>query len=343
MPATIARKGSAAYEKGVREGRAMSAKSRTPEPELEEEEEEEEEMDMASPSRKRSAKNTKAPMDGGAYGKKPMDAECGCKGKKGGKCDGNCGGSMRKRGDAALTPHEYLNACDLGIQDRSRSYIRARLDAAERLDLKCGKGAISKGEKCTKGAATAVNPNAPQGASRITLTGKETGILSRDRIKREGYYGARVGGDPFSRRSQAKRYAAVNAGTLAAIGGIAGGILGGAKGAAAGAALGGAYGAVGGAAGGALTAQINRGTSRAANRSLQREKFEKPIASEYGKKRSAMRAGGATRQQIGEYDQKTAMRLARGYDRIQQRTKGRYGADSVYAAGFTPDTAALAI
>ena len=170
MPATTARKGSAAYEAGIREGRAMSAKARTPEPDPEESEEpeNEEEMDMdmgkKPHSRKRSAKNannTKAPMDGGMYGKKPMDAECGCKGKKGAKCDGSCGGAMRKRGDAALTPHEYLDACDLGIQDRSRSYIRARLDAAERLDLKCGKGSISKGEKCSKGAATTVDPKAP--------------------------------------------------------------------------------------------------------------------------------------------------------------------------------------
>jgi hypothetical protein len=167
MPATTARKGSAAYEAGIREGRAMSAKARrSPEESEELENEEEMDMDMGKKphSRKRSAKNannTKAPMDGGMYGKKPMDGECGCKGKKGGKCDGSCGGAMRKRGDAALTPHEYLDACDLGIQDRSRSYIRARLDAAERLDLKCGKGAISKGEKCTKGAATTVDPKAP--------------------------------------------------------------------------------------------------------------------------------------------------------------------------------------
>ena len=174
MPATTARKGSAAYEKGIREGQAMASRARrstAPEPEETEEEGEEEEMDMASTSRKRSAKgakNTKAPMDG-AYGKKPMDAECGCSGKKGGKCDGSCGGSMRKRGDSALTPHEYLGACDLGIQDRSRSYIRARLDAAERLDLKCGKGAISKGEKCTKGAATQVNPQAQGKGSNTAL------------------------------------------------------------------------------------------------------------------------------------------------------------------------------
>ena len=345
MPATTARKGSAAYEAGIREGRAMSAKARRapePDPEEVEEPENEEEMNMdmgkKPHSRKRSAKNannTKAPMDGGMDGKKPMDGECGCTGKKGGKCDGNCGGAMRKRGDAALTPHEYLDACDLGIQDRSRSYIRARLDAAERLDLKCGKGSISKGEKCSKGAATAVNPNAPQGVSRKTLTGKETGIFSRERIKREGYYGSQLGGDPFSRKGQAVRSGALNAAALAA----AGAVLGGPKGALAGAAIGGAAGL----GLGALTGQINRGTSRAANRSLQREKFEKPIAREYGKKRAAMRAGGSTRQQIGEYDQKTAMRLARGYDRIQQRTKGRYGADSVYASGFPLDSAALAI
>jgi hypothetical protein len=159
MPATARRSKSEAYEKGIREGRAMAARSRNIEPE--EGEEEEEEMDMAMQpgySRKRSAKGakaTKAPMDG-AYGKKPMDAECGCSSKKGGKCDGNCG-SMRKRGDS-LSPLEYLDACELGIQDRSTTYIRARLDAAERLDLKCGKGSISEGEKCTKGAAQKVNP-----------------------------------------------------------------------------------------------------------------------------------------------------------------------------------------
>jgi hypothetical protein len=321
MPATTARKGSAAYEKGIREGRAMSAKARTPEPEETEEEGEEEEMDMASTSRKRSAKgakNTKAPMDG-AYGKKPMDAECGCSGKKGGKCDGSCGGAMRKRGDAALTPHEYLGACDLGIQDRSRSYIRARLDAAERLDLKCGKGAISKGEKCTKGAATQVDPKKAPG-----------------RIEKRGLYGASgLGGDPFSYKNMANKSAMLNAAVLGGVGGL----LGGPKGALAGAVVGG----LAGAASGATQAGLNRVTSRAAKRRRMTNEFEKPIAREYGKKRAAMRSGGSTRQQIGEYDQRTAMRLARGYDRIQQRTKGRYGADSVYASGFALDSAALAI
>lgn len=109
---------------------------------------------QSSHSRKRSAKGSKNT-------KAPMDAEGGCcnekKGK--GKCP-TCAAGGACRGDAALTPHEYLAACELGIQDRSRTYIRARLDAAERLDLKCGKGSISEGEKCTKGPTTKVDPRA---------------------------------------------------------------------------------------------------------------------------------------------------------------------------------------
>ena len=106
----------------------------------------------------------KKSMDGGMYGKKPMDGECDCRGKKGCKCDGNCG-SMRKRSDS-LTPQEYLAACDLGIQDRSTAYIRARLDTAEaRNDLKCGNGAISEGENCTKGTAQKVQPKQYKGGN----------------------------------------------------------------------------------------------------------------------------------------------------------------------------------
>jgi hypothetical protein len=115
------------------------------------------------PNRKRRVKgseNTSPAMKDAASG------SCGC--GKAGKCDGNCSGKAgAKRGDA-LTAPEYLAACDLGIQDRSRTYIRSRLDAAAaRQDLKCGKGSISKGEKCTKGAATQVESN-----KRSGLTGK---------------------------------------------------------------------------------------------------------------------------------------------------------------------------
>jgi uncharacterized protein YcfJ len=304
---TLARKGSSAYEKGVREGRAMSAKSRTPEPEEAEEEEEgeEEEMDMASTNRKRSAKgakNTKAPMDGGAYGKKPMDAECGCKGKKGGKCDGNCGGSMRKRGDSALTPHEYLNACDLGIQDRSRSYIRARLDAAERLDLKCGKGSISKGEKCSKGAATAAE-NAP--------------ISIRKGLK----VGAKIGG-----------------GLGAVQGAMLGGALGGGPGGAlAGAAIGAASGALQGAVIGGGVQAVRKvgaayGRGRERNRNVQAGIAK--LNPKFKKQYETAKARGASRQELTQLSIKQAGEI----DKLMNKRR-----DSVYAAGFTPDTAALAI
>jgi hypothetical protein len=166
MPITARRPKAEAYEKGIREGTAMAKRSRGSKPT------EEEEMDMGmvpGHSRKRrkpaaDGYGMKKPMDGGMYGKKPMDAECGCGKKKGRKCDGDCG-YKRKRSDS-LTPQEYLTACELGIQDCSATYIRARLDEAERLDLKCGNGAISEGEKCTKGPATKVRPKTPNAISR---------------------------------------------------------------------------------------------------------------------------------------------------------------------------------
>lgn len=176
--ATALRKKSPAYEAGVREGAAMrkrgdkgakveiEIKPASEEPETEDPEEEmDADMSRSKTNRKRSAKNaksTKAPMDGGMYGKKPMDGDCGCGGRKGkASCDGSCGKKMDR--NDALTPQEYLAACDLGIQGRSRPYIRARLDAAERLDLRCGKGSISEGEKCHVGAAQKVQQQRASG------------------------------------------------------------------------------------------------------------------------------------------------------------------------------------
>lgn len=53
---------------------------------------------------------------------------------------------------------EYLQAAELGVEHRSRGYIRARLDAAARLaakggareDKKCGASGIAKHKKCKK-------------------------------------------------------------------------------------------------------------------------------------------------------------------------------------------------
>ena len=141
----------------------------------------------AKTNRKRSAKNakaTKAPMDGGMYGKKPMDGEgCNC-GKRKAKCDGSCGKKMDR--NDALTPQEYLAACELGIQGRSRAYIRSRLDAAERLDLKCGNGSISEGEKCTKGTAQKVEkPVGYANPSGAPLTNHQVRQIERNIVAHE--------------------------------------------------------------------------------------------------------------------------------------------------------------
>lgn len=197
-----------------------------------------------SPGRKRNvpgSKNTKAPMDSdcGCGGSKGKKGGCSCSGKK----DGGMGGpgelyapataSVRqknardsscgtRRGDS-LTVHEYLAACDLGIQNQPTGYIRARLDATERLDLKCGKGAIRQGQKCSKGAATAVEKN------------------------------------PYSIRRSTGRGALIGAGALGGIGALQGAALGAAVGGPGGA-LGGA---VGGALSGALTGGVLGGAAGA--------------------------------------------------------------------------------
>ena len=57
---------------------------------------------------------------------------------------------------------------------------RARLDASKRLDLKCGKGAISEGEKCTKGPATRVQPKKPTNrgsAGKAIAIGLTAGVV----------------------------------------------------------------------------------------------------------------------------------------------------------------------
>jgi hypothetical protein len=155
-----------------------------------------EDMPKGKHSRKRGmrgAKHTKAPMDGEG---------CSCGAGKGKKCscDGGCG--SYKKMDSALTPHEYLAACELNIQDRSRQYIRARLDVAERRDLKCGNGSISPGEKCHVGTAqqTKKQPtlrdlrNDPygKGAKFWKTPGSTKGVGNK--IKRAGELAANVGG-----------------------------------------------------------------------------------------------------------------------------------------------------
>lgn len=135
------------------EGKAHEMKE-SPEEEVREGSESEE-MPRARGNRKRSPKGAKRT-------KAPMDSDCGCGGGKGKPCsckDSGCGDYQKM--DSALTPQEYLAACDLGIQDRSRSYIRTRLTVMDsltpatvqfRYDKKCGASAIPDNKQCRVGA-----------------------------------------------------------------------------------------------------------------------------------------------------------------------------------------------
>mgnify|MGYP001806089306 CR=1 FL=1 len=112
-----------------------------------------------------------------------------CKNKKPGRLSRPSSATNMDRNDA-LTPTEYLAACDLGIQGRPRAYIRARLDAAAQLEgdvredmpdgkgQKCGKSGIAKGKKCKKGAGAStsfISPAAKTGAKVGAVLGAVAG------------------------------------------------------------------------------------------------------------------------------------------------------------------------
>jgi hypothetical protein len=252
----------------------------------------------------------------------------------------------------ALTPQEYLAACDLGIQGRSRSYIRARLDAAARLDLKCGNSSISEGEKCHVGAAKQVDPKTaskqefrkimrdPMAARQFNeAKGSTKGIGNK--IKAAGELAARIGGG-----------AAVVAGTMQTFEGAMRGNLGEASRGYRNMQLGAA--AIQTAAASKAARMGNKGLSKEFLKSAGRNAAigigqEAAIGAYAGFKRAGG-AAGIGRNARRAY-QGTRMRTSgmgstpRGtgwassaYDRP---LPGRR--DSVYAAGFTPDTAALAI
>lgn len=118
------------------------------------------------------------------------DSECSCdkKGKRKGKCAACMSKDSEmpysKRGDA-LTSQEYLTACDLGIADRPRTYIRARLDtmtslspSALRADKKCGASAIPDSKQCRIGSGGASGSQSRGGRLRNNLetAGMATGV-----------------------------------------------------------------------------------------------------------------------------------------------------------------------
>lgn len=114
---------------------------------------------------------------------------CGCKSKS---------KKLDKKKCDSLTPAR-IDACwagykKVGMKNKGGKQVpdcvpiggKKKTDADGRVDLKCGKGAISKGEKCTKGQATKTKSGHP----RDNFYG--TGL----RMRGNGTLGSRYGGGP---------------------------------------------------------------------------------------------------------------------------------------------------
>lgn len=335
MPAK--RRPSSVMEPELGESKAHEA-SESPEDETREGTE-----DAPPTSRKRSAR-------GASRTKAPMDAEGGCCNEKKGKapcaaCASGKSCSGAKRGDA-LTPWEYLDAAELGIQNRSRAYIRARLDAEQRLDagVKCGGGYIAQGKKCKNGASGApVKRNA-------------AGVAASDKHS-------------FKKQQKAWGKRAAIAG---AIGGGAGQLIQGlASGqgigktlaqTAAGAGVGALVGKAAGHVEGTLRAAGNR-TARAYGRSRENSRATQAALAKLAPKQQReyekAKAGGADRKALMELTMKHAVQAGRSVDRNttqiwtnenkkwsqvekERRAKAKRR-DSVWASGFTSDSTTWAI
>jgi hypothetical protein len=117
-------------------------------------------------------------------GRRKDKTPCGCSDCKSGKacpCSKKDASGAKPRSDA-LTPQEYLDACDLGIQGRSRTYIRARLDTATRFDLRgkgkaCGASHIPSTHNCSVGTAGAAAAK-PTGGGKAAARGRFEKIVN---------------------------------------------------------------------------------------------------------------------------------------------------------------------
>jgi len=268
-------------------------------------------------NRKRGAKNAKAT-------KAPMDSDCGC------------GGSAKKmdRNDA-LTPQEYLAACDLGIQGRSRPYIRARLDAAARLDLKCGNGSISQGEKCHVGAA--------QIASSQAAAKREFQTLSRDPVAAHRFNKERGNLKGVGNKIKATGEFAAQVGGATAIGGGLAQVY-----------VGALHGNLGEVSRGYRNMTLGSAAIQTANASKASRMGKKGLAKEFLKSAGRTAAIGVGQEAaLGAYAgfnraggaNGVARNMRGAYQYARQRAAGikTMKRDSVYAAGFTPDLDQLAI
>lgn len=231
-------------------------------------------------------------------------SKCGKGRKSCSKCSHEKEESMKEDG---LSVDEYLAACELGIQSQSRTYIRARLDAAgmkmKGKGVKCGKGYISQGEKCIANSPGAKRTELWLGKGERNLFNAQHSLAS----------GARVGAQRAGGRGAA----------LGAIVGLATGK--GIKGIVKNAAIGGAAGLAAGAVGGAAV-RAGAKTVRAFKRSRQNAKkwsegMDKVEAKYYKTLENLeKRKKSLTPEQFREEDERIANTYVKEADRVYNRT-----------------------
>lgn len=228
----------------------------------------------------------------------------------------NCGCEHK---NDSLTPQEYVAACKLGIQDRNRIYIRARLDTAERMDKAA---ATASGKKCGNSYIPKQNTcNAGKGARSYAGGSKDPLSVRRGLI-----VGASTG---------SKIGLGIGAVAGAAGGFQKGGITGALTGGVVGALSMGGLGASSGAQYGALI-QGGRKTGRALERSFA---SGKATQTEFSKmKRGANESGQMFNQRAGQtaYNQRTKVWSASGeyMNQSQFKKKKKKDTESVWADGF---------
>jgi hypothetical protein len=162
------------------------------------------------------------------YREGSADKKCG-KCKKGktkcSKCSHEKEESMKEDG---LTADEYVAACELGINNQSRPYIRARLDAALKTKgrgKKCGNSYIPQNATCggaTDKRAAIVNNTFGKGEENLFNANYSVKSGAKVGAKRGAAYGTMVGLVGNALTGGGFKGAAVNALKGAAIGGAAG-------------------------------------------------------------------------------------------------------------------------
>lgn len=228
----------------------------------------------------------------------------------------DCGCSHK---NDALTPQEYLAACDMGIQDRSRVYIRARLDAAERLDRrttggkgkKCGNSYIPATSKCNNGKTYAGGSKDPASIRRGVVVGASKG-------------------------------AQIGAGVAGVAGAIAGYKRGGVAGAAAGALQAGIYGGVTGAVSGAQYGAIAQGIRKTGRAYGRAQSNNRATQNELrGMRQRSGESGVGYASRLGKAVQNNETNVWSASNEYKNQSQFRKKKrDSVWADGFNADAGA---